>query len=90
MQMTSRAQKPELPFDRGVGKCEQSHTGSFGYPTRPQQPYPFCSRCGSAMLWACPSCQSPLPDDSDELAEARFCRQCGANYFTNGETPNSK
>ena len=74
-----------MPSERGVGKCENNHTGSFGYPTRPSEPYPFCHKCGRAMVWTCPSCQAPLPDDSSELLEARFCRYCGTPYFENGE-----
>ena len=66
---------------RGVGKCEENHPGSYGYPTRPEEPYAFCPQCGKPMLWACPQCGEPLPDDVNELAAARFCRRCGASYF---------
>jgi hypothetical protein len=71
--------------ERGLGKCDENHTGSYGYPTRPDQPYPFCSQCGKAMVWACPSCERPLPDDNGELQTARFCRYCGAPYFGDGD-----
>lgn len=70
---------------RGLGKCQQAHAGSYGYPTRPEAPYPFCPQCGLPMVWRCPTCESPLPDDSAELVAARFCRQCGAAYF--GDQP---
>jgi hypothetical protein len=70
---------------RGLGKCELNHTGSYGYPTRPETPYPFCPQCGKPMVWRCPSCEAPLPDDSNELMVARFCRQCGTSYF--GDAP---
>jgi hypothetical protein len=66
---------------RGLGKCELNHVGSYGYPTRPEEPYPFCPQCGQEMVWACKACEAPLPDDSEELAGARYCRQCGAGYF---------
>jgi predicted nucleic acid-binding Zn-ribbon protein len=33
------------------------------------------------MVWACPGCGAPVPDDSEELALARFCRECGSAYF---------
>lgn len=71
--------------ERGIGKCEQHHTGSYGYPTRPEEPYPFCSQCGKPMVWRCASCETPLPDDNAELSAARFCRQCGAPYFETGD-----
>jgi hypothetical protein len=71
--------------NRGLGKCVNNHLGSYGYSTRPEQKYPFCSQCGNPMVWECAACKSPLPDDADELAVARFCRQCGAAYF--GDTP---
>lgn len=67
--------------ERGLGKCPEDHLGSFGYPTRPEDPYDFCPRCGKPMLWECPQCGHPLPDDTDELTTARFCRDCGAPYF---------
>jgi len=70
--------------DRGIGKCEQNHAGSYGYPTRPQVPYPFCPQCGRPMVWACPKCGALLPEDNAELLAARFCRECGTGYF--GET----
>jgi len=66
---------------RGVGKCRNGHTGSYGYPTRPDEKYDYCSQCGKAMIWACPSCNEPVPEDPAELAEARFCRKCGNAYF---------
>ena len=66
---------------RGVGKCEENHTGSYGYPTRPEEPYDFCSQCGKPMIWECASCRTPLPDDNNELIAARFCRECGTSYF---------
>lgn len=72
---------------RGLGKCAQDHAGSYGYPTRPEEPYPFCSQCGSAMVWACPSCDAGLPEDGAELLAARFCRQCGAPYFEDADQP---
>ncbi|MGE5596665.1 MAG: DUF2321 domain-containing protein [Hyphomicrobiales bacterium] len=65
----------------GVGKCANNHLGSYGYPTRPEDPYKFCPQCGNAMVWACGACQAPVPDDPDELKVARFCRECGAGYF---------
>jgi hypothetical protein len=37
------------------------------------------------MVWACAQCEAPLPDDANELAEARFCRHCGTAYFDNAE-----
>ena len=58
--------------------------GSYGYPTRPDAPYPFCPQCGRPMVWACPKCGALLPEDSAELLAARFCRECGTGYF--GET----
>jgi len=66
---------------RGVGKCEEDHPGSYGYPNRPEEHYEFCSQCGKPMVWECSSCATPLPDDSGELASARFCRECGSPYF---------
>ena len=74
-----------MAIDRGVGKCASDHPGSFGYPTRPEEPYAFCHRCGKPMVWTCPNCESPMPDDPTELAEARFCRNCGTAYF--GDEP---
>lgn len=64
-----------------VGKCEQNHLGSYGYPTRPGEAYPFCSQCGGRMVWMCSDCGKPVPEDSAELTEARFCRWCGHSYF---------
>jgi hypothetical protein len=71
---------------RGVGKCEENHTGSYGYPTRPEEPYDFCSQCGKSMIWVCSSCATPLPDDNNELIAARFCRECGTPYFAEDES----
>lgn len=67
--------------EKGVGKCTNDHTGSYGYPTRPEEEYAFCSQCGEAMVWRCSGCGEKLPDDVNELAAARFCRQCGVPYF---------
>lgn len=66
---------------RGLGKCRANHRGSFGYPTRPEAPYNFCSECGQPMVWECAGCHAALPEDGDELERARFCRDCGAPYF---------
>jgi predicted nucleic acid-binding Zn-ribbon protein len=33
------------------------------------------------MVWACAKCGTALPEDSEELAVARFCRECGSSYF---------
>ena len=74
-----------MAVERGVGKCKQNHAGSFGYPTRPDAPYDFCPQCGNPMVWDCPNCQSPLPDDPGELISARFCRNCGSPYFPHDE-----
>lgn len=73
--------------EQGVGKCAEDHLGSYGYPTRPGEPYRFCPQCGNPMVWACPQCGEPLPDDPQELATASFCRACGAPYFTTGAKP---
>ncbi len=73
--------------ERGLGKCSDNHAGSYGYPTRPEQPYPFCAQCGHPMVWRCMHCEAPLPDDSTELIAARFCRQCGAAYFEDTPAP---
>jgi hypothetical protein len=70
-----------MPAERAVGKCAENHLGSYGYPTRPEEPYPFCSQCGGAMVWLCGECQIGLPDDNVELLAARFCRHCGQAYF---------
>lgn len=67
--------------ERGVGKCEQHHQGSYGYPSRPDEAYDFCPKCGKTMVWKCLECGSALPDDSAELETAAFCRDCGAPYF---------
>ena len=75
-----------MEAEKGVGKCENNHTGSYGYPTRPDEKYDFCSNCGTKMVWQCAACNQPVPEDPAELAEARFCRHCGAPYFENGET----
>ena len=69
------------PSPRGVGKCPNGHLGSFGFPTRPEEPYGFCPQCGETMVWQCPRCETPLPDDAKELETAGFCRDCGAPYF---------
>lgn len=74
-----------MAVEKGVGKCENDHTGSYGYPTRPEEKYGFCAKCGKPMVWECPSCDEPVPEDPGELAEARFCRKCGAAYFENGD-----
>jgi predicted RNA-binding Zn-ribbon protein involved in translation (DUF1610 family) len=70
---------------RGLGKCELNHVGSFGYPTRPEEPYPFCPQCGNRMAWRCGACKAPLPEDNEELLTARFCRECGKPYFPDAE-----
>lgn len=67
--------------ERAVGKCAENHLGSYGYPTRPPEPYPYCSQCGVPMVWACSECAAGLPDDGEELIAARFCRHCGHPYF---------
>jgi hypothetical protein len=74
------------PIAQGVGKCAGGHLGSFGFPTRPADPYPFCPQCGTAMVWVCPKCQAPVPDDPQELATANFCRACGTAYFELNES----
>ena len=66
---------------RGLGKCEQNHVGSYGYPSRPEEPYGFCPACGNPMAWACTQCGAALPADGEEIAITRFCRDCGAPYF---------
>ena len=71
---------------RGLGKCEESHISSFGYPSRPEEPFPFCSQCGKPMVWQCAKCEMQLPEDSAELTSARFCRHCGASYFEESAT----
>jgi hypothetical protein len=72
--------------EQGVGKCAENHLGSYGYATRPPERYGFCPQCGRPMVWACERCSAPLPEDSGELATARFCRECGHSYF-NEERP---
>lgn len=67
--------------ERGVGKCFEAHLGSYGYPTRPEEAYPFCPQCGTAMVWHCPECGKGVPEDTEELVAARFCRYCGTSYF---------
>jgi hypothetical protein len=67
--------------EQGVGKCAEGHLGSYGFPTRPEEPYRFCPQCGNRMVWMCPQCGAPLPDDPQELESANFCRSCGAGYF---------
>ena len=67
--------------DRGLGKCVENHGGAYGYPSRPAARFDFCSRCGNRMVWECPACGEPLPEDAEDLELARFCRQCGASYF---------
>ena len=68
-------------LERSVGKCPEGHLGSYGFPSRPAEPYEFCPQCGQRMIWMCASCGEPVPDDPQELAAARFCRSCGAPYF---------
>lgn len=77
-----------MAAERAVGKCAENHLGSYGYPTRPEEPYAFCAQCGFPMVWACQECASPLPEDTAELISARFCRQCGHGYFD--DTPPSE
>ena len=67
--------------ERGLGKCGENHVGSYGYPSRPEDPYRFCPQCGHPMVWKCSRCEEPLPNDNGELLTARFCRECGAPYF---------
>jgi len=67
--------------EQGVGKCREGHLGSFGFPTRPDEPYPFCPQCGEGMVWRCPHCEAGLPADVDELRLAHFCPMCGEAYF---------
>ncbi len=71
--------------ERGLGKCELSHISSFGYPSRPEEPFEFCSQCGKRMVWSCANCQAPVPEDNAELAAAQFCRHCGTPYFGDTE-----
>ncbi len=73
--------------EKGIGKCEESHLGSYGYPNRPPEPYAFCPQCGNGMVWKCPRCDADLPEDSGELTGARFCRYCGGAYF---DSPSSE
>ncbi len=79
-----------MAVERAVGKCEENHPGSYGYPTRPDNAYPFCSQCGKAMVWECPNCQAQLPEDSSELLLARFCRECGTPYCSSDSTPSAR
>jgi len=73
--------------ERGTGKCVQSHLGSYGYPTRPEEPYAYCPQCGGVMVWACAACNAQVPQEADELTTAQFCRFCGAPYFAAAEAP---
>ena len=70
---------------RGLGKCKESHAASYGYPSRPEEPYPFCAQCGNPVIWECPNCKADMPEDSAELQVARFCRLCGAAYFPDAD-----
>ncbi len=74
------------PPETGVGKCANHHLGSFGFPTRPPEPYGFCPQCGEAMVWRCGSCGELLPEDPQELETAKYCRSCGASYFVDSKT----
>lgn len=67
--------------ERGLGKCSQDHISSYGFPTRPELPFGFCSQCGQPMAWECGKCHASLPEDADELLSANYCRDCGASYF---------
>jgi len=71
-----------MTAEQGVGKCPEGHLGSFGFPTRPDESYPFCPQCGEGMVWSCPHCDATLPADVDELRLANFCPMCGEPYFT--------
>jgi hypothetical protein len=73
--------------ERGIGKCRENHASSYGYPSRPEEPFPFCSQCGNPMVWRCAECGVPLPEDSTELLTARFCRHCGTAYFPDNHGP---
>ena len=74
----------------GLGKCRENHPGAYGYPSRPEAPYDFCAECGTRMVWECPACSKPLPEDAAELERARFCRDCGASYFELGQGEGSE
>lgn len=67
--------------ERGLGKCSQDHINSYGFPTRPETRFAFFSQCGNRMVWECGNCKASVPDDGEELAVARFCRECGTPYF---------
>ncbi len=71
--------------ERGIGKCAQNHASSYGYPSRPEEPFPFCSQCGNPMVWSCPECGVSLPEDSAELLVAQYCRHCGTAYFAGSQ-----
>ena len=73
--------------NHGTGKCAEGHLGSYGYPTRPEEPYAFCAQCGNPMVWACEKCGEPVPIDPQELESARFCRSCGSPYFADEAEP---
>ena len=75
--------------ERGLGKCTNNHVSSYGFPTRPGEPFAFCSQCGAAMVWTCTGCDISLPEDHDELLLARFCRHCGEDYFASPAEPAS-
>ena len=79
-----------MPQERGLGKCPQDHISSYGFPTRPGQPFSFCSQCGNPMIWECTHCHEPLPEDADELILARFCRDCGTSYFGAESQPGNR
>jgi hypothetical protein len=79
-----------MPQERGLGKCAHDHLSSYGFPTRPTQPFSFCSQCGNPMIWECSHCQSPLPEDGDELMLAKFCRDCGKAYFAAESQPGDR
>jgi hypothetical protein len=79
-----------MPQERGLGKCAHDHLSSYGFPTRPAQPFSFCSQCGNPMIWACSHCQAPLPEDGDELMLAKFCRDCGKAYFAAESQPGDR
>ena len=72
---------------RGMGKCQNNHAGSYGFPARPDSPYGFCPQCGKPMVWQCASCEASLPEENSELIAARFCRSCGSPYFPETSPP---